>query len=120
SEVVKHALYDVHLPNRITRDPENVGLLKVRGKGRKERTLPLNYKVCRALRQWLKARPSVDTSALFVTKFGKAIGPRAVQNVVTKHLVEAGIQDASVHTLPHSFATHHVAKGTDLRTLQEA
>ena len=41
------------------------------------------------------------------------------QQVVKKHLAEAGIKGASVHTLRHTFATHHVAQGTSLRTVQE-
>ena len=59
------------------------------------------------------------TSALFVTKFGQPIGPRAIQQLVRKHMAEVGISGASVHTLRHTFATHHVAQGTSLRTVQE-
>ena len=47
------------------------------------------------------------------------MGPRAIQHLVRKHMGEAGIKGASVHTLRHTFATHHVASGTSLRTVQE-
>lgn len=47
------------------------------------------------------------------------MGPRAVQEVVRKYLTETGIGGASVHTLRHTFATHHVAQGISLRTVQE-
>ena len=57
---------------------------------------------------------------LFVSKFKEGLGERAIQRVVEKHLQAAGIEDASVHALRHTFATHHVRKGTNLRVVQEA
>jgi len=120
SELAKLTLHDVELPRRITRDSDNMGVLLVKGKGGKERTIPLNYKACRALKAYLKIRPKVDHGGLFVTKFGTAMGSRSFQYTVKKYLNEAGIKGASVHTLRHTFATHHVAKGTDLRAVQEA
>ena len=120
SELAKLSLDDVELPARISRDPDNTGRLHVVGKGSKSRTIPLNYKACKALKAWLKTRPDVDHNHHFVTKFLTPVSPRAFQYVVKKYLDEAGIKGASVHTLRHTFATHHVAKGTDLRTVQEA
>ena len=72
------------------------------------------------MKTWLKVRPNVDHDALFVTKFRLPMGRRAVYRAVKKYLAEAGIRDASVHTLRHTFGTHHVAQGTDLKTVQEA
>jgi integrase/recombinase XerD len=120
SEVARLTVEAVELPPRINRDPSNTGSISIRGKGRKSRTLPLNYKACRALKAWLSVRPSIPDPALFVTKFRAPLGPRAIQRVVKKYMDEAGIRHASVHTLRHSFATHHVAQGTSLRTIQEA
>lgn len=120
SEVARLSIYDVELPPRINRDPANTGSLFIQGKGRKQRTLPLNYKACRALKAWLAVRPNIPYPALFVTKFREPMGPRAIQRAVEKYLKEAGIAHASVHSLRHTFATHHVARGTDLRTVQEA
>ena len=120
SEVARLTTYDVELPLRINREPSNTGSLYIKGKGRKERVLPLNYKACRAIKAWLVVRPDISESALFVTKFREPMGARAIQRVVEKYLKEAGIHNASVHTLRHTFATHHVAKGTDLRAVQEA
>ena len=118
SELTRLELCDVELPGRITRDADTVGRLHILGKGRKDRWLPLNHKVCRALKTWLEVRPTA-TAALFVTKFGQPIGPRAVQQLVRRYLTEVGITGASVHTLRHTFATHHVAQGTSLRTVQD-
>jgi site-specific recombinase XerD len=119
AEVARLGLDDVELPVKITRSPDTMGRLHVLGKGRKDRWIPLNYKVCRALKIWLKMRPEVDHDALFVSKHRQSLGARSIQHVVKKYLREAGIKGASVHTLRHTFATHHVAQGTSLRTVQE-
>lgn len=119
SELAKLRLDDVDLPGRIGRDPEAMGRLHILGKGRKDRWIPLNYKACQAIRSWLNARPQVEHDALFVSKFRTAMGARSIQHVIEKYVREAGIKDASVHTLRHTFATHHVAMGTSLRTVQE-
>jgi site-specific recombinase XerD len=120
SELARLTLDDIDLPKRVSRDPKDTGTLFVHGKGRKERTISLNYKACKALKAWLKVRPNVDLNSLFVSKFLEPMSPRAYEYIVKKYLKEAGIKGASVHTLRHTFATHHVAKGTSLRTVQEA
>ena len=94
-----------------------MGRLHIVGKGRKARWIPLNHRVCRALRTWIDVRPS-DTQAFFTAKFGRPIGPRGIQRLVRKYLTEVGITRASVHTLRHTLATHHVSQGTSLRTVQ--
>lgn len=121
SELSRLTLQDLELPARIQGNPVSVGVLHVRaGKGPRDRYIALNYKACRALNAYLKIRPDVEDDRLFVSKFRKPLGPRAFQNIVKKYLNEAGIEDASVRTLRHTFATHHVARGTSLRTIQEA
>ena len=57
--------------------------------------------------------------ALFLSQFKQPMSIRAIQQRVQKYLDEAGIEGASVHTLRHTMATHHVARGTDLKTVQE-
>ena len=54
-----------------------------------------------------------------MSKFKEPMGTRSIQHVVEKCLAEAGLKGASVHTLSHTCATHHVAQGTSLRTGQE-
>ena len=118
SELARLQIDDVELPRRLGRDAATVGRLHILGKGRKERWIPLNCKACRALRTWLDVRKG-SGEALFLTKFGVGIGPRGIQHLVRAYMREAGIRGASVHTLRHTFATHHVAQGTSLRTVQE-
>jgi integrase/recombinase XerC len=57
---------------------------------------------------------------LFLTKFEKSLGTRSIRTIVGKYLKEAGIAGASTHALPHTFATHHVRKGTKLDVVRQA
>src|SRR5215213_9824080 len=118
SELARLTVSDLELPTKI--DREHTGAAHISGKGRKERTVTLNYKVCRALRNYLALRPKIDEEALFLTKFGLPIGPRSIENIITKYAAAAGIPDASPHTLRHTFATHHVRKGTSLASVRAA
>lgn len=121
SECAAITLGDLQLPARISRDADNVGSLRVHGKGRKERIVTLNYKACRALTAYLAVRPKIDDEdALFLTKFEKPLGTRSIRNIVAKYLAEAGIPGASTHALRHTFATHHVRKGTKLDVVRQA
>ena len=92
--------------------------MRVQRKGGKVERIPLNYKACQALAAYLKVRPKVEHDGLFITKFKTRMTTRSVEYMVTKYLVETGIHNASVHTLRHTMATHHVARGTDLKTVQ--
>ncbi|MDQ5853639.1 MAG: tyrosine-type recombinase/integrase, partial [Chloroflexota bacterium] len=78
-----------------------------------------NHKACKALAAYLKIRIDVGSPALFLSQFKQPMSTRAIQQRVDKYLSEAGIEGASVHTLRHTMATHHVARGTDLKTVQE-
>lgn len=121
SECAAITLGDLQLPARVSRDAGNVGSLRVHGKGRKERIVTLNYKACRALKAYLAVRPKIDDEdALFLTKFEKPLGTRSIRNIVAKYLAEAAIPGASTHALRHTFATHHVRKGTKLDVVRQA
>lgn len=102
SELAGLRLADLELPKRITKEPDNMGSVRIRRKGGKIETVSLNYKACQALAAWLKVRPMVDHDGLFGTKFKGAIKPRAIQYMVQKYLQEAGIEGASVHMMRHT------------------
>ncbi len=101
---------------------------KVRGKGRKERIVPVGDHAVLALRNYEAKRdellralgPKVDRGAVFVGRTGRRIGVRAVQKAVTAFLREID-EDAglTVHSLRHTFATHLLDAGADLRAVQE-
>jgi integrase/recombinase XerC len=102
--------------------------VKVRGKGRKERIIPVGDHATLALRNYEGKRdeltrhvgPAADRSAIFLTRSGKRIGVRAVQKAVTGFLNEIDEESGlSVHSLRHTFATHLLDAGADLRAVQE-
>lgn len=102
------------------------GLVRVRGKGRKERIVPLGSEALRALGAYLEAgRPRLlgrrpDVAALFLSRLGRCLSSRAVRDVVKRYGRDALPGRAvSPHTLRHSFATHLLDNGADLRAVQE-
>jgi integrase/recombinase XerC len=120
SEVARLHVNHLSLPTKISKEPGYVGSVTMLGKGRKQRSVTLNYKACRAIKNYLVVREDGEDTHLFLTKFKKGIGPRGIEKMVEKYLKEAGIQSASVHTLRHTFATHTIKKETKLEVVRQA
>ena len=101
-------------------------VVRVRGKGRKERLAPVGSFAVRALRRWLRVRtlsprePAGPDAPVFVNRFGRRLTTRSVARMLDKHLRQAGLDHRTTpHTLRHSFATHLLDRGADIRSVQE-
>ncbi|WP_146577393.1 tyrosine recombinase XerC [Neorhodopirellula pilleata] len=103
------------------------GITRVRGKGRKERISPLGSYAIEAIRAYA-ARRCRSTEAeklgqaapVFVNRFGNILTTRSVGRMLDKYIAETGLDSrTSPHTLRHSFATHLLDRGADIRSVQE-
>lgn len=97
------------------------GIVKVFGKGSKERLCPIGEKALQAIRRYLDHRPNVkEDKALFLNRRGRRLTARSVRRVLDKALQRASLnRHVSPHALRHSFATHLLDRGADLRSVQE-
>ncbi len=96
-------------------------LIRIRGKGRKERIVPVGNKALNAIDAYLRQRTTGgEQAAIFIGPSGKRLTARTVQRILENYRKKLGLMSkASPHTLRHSFATHLLESGADLRSLQE-
>ena len=103
------------------------GEVKVRqGKGRKDRIVPIGRKAIAAVAAyvphrtaWLAGAARPDGAALFINPRGRRLEPRAVRRLLRARELATGVRPVSPHALRHSFATHLLGEGADLRSIQE-
>jgi tyrosine recombinase XerC len=99
------------------------GVIKVYGKGKKERIVPIGDRALQSIRDYIKKRrasKTKDPGALFFNKNGGRLTDRSIRRIINKYILKTSIQQKiSPHTLRHSFATHLLDHGADLRSVQE-
>ena len=111
SEVGAIRLEDVNLENQA---------LLVRGKGAKQRMVPLMPQTAEAIRNYLATRPDVDQPYLFLSPQGQRLANDFLNRTLRRILARAGLgKRITPHMLRHTFATHLVRNGVDVRTVQE-
>ncbi len=96
--------------------------IRIRGKGKKQRYAMLGKPAVESLEQYImfKTSKGFNAEAVFVNKHRKRISDRSIRRILDKFLLRAEIHSpCSPHTLRHSFATHLMRRGADLRTVQE-
>lgn len=108
---------------RISSIYKDDGFIRIIGKGNKERIVPIGQMAADALDAWFEARPEPAKGcedAVFLNRFGKPLSRVSMFNMVKTQAMLAGVtKEISPHTFRHSFATHLIENGADLRVVQE-
>ena len=102
----------------------NKALLRITGKGNKQRIVPVGSQALKAIREYLKVRPDFTSenspNNLFLTRSGKAFNSKQLDIILRAYFeLIAQAKGYTPHTLRHSFATHMLSRGADLRAIQE-
>ncbi len=95
-------------------------MLRVKGKGGKERVVPFGKKAQEAIKEYLKEVPFEEIKYIFLNKNGTKLTSRSIHRIVVKYAIKIlNSKDISPHSFRHTFATHLLQEGADLRFIQE-
>ncbi len=112
SELVNLKMEDIDFTNKM--------LIVRQGKGKRDRTIPLEAQAVEALKKYLSTRNGQESEYIFLAKNGSSLDVRTIRYMVKKYMLKAGInKKASVHTLRHTFGTHKVDMGMTIPNLRE-
>lgn len=108
------------LANLAISDVQDTQLHIAAQEGHEERVVPLNRAAKEALDNWMKTRnPQAKSSALFITKTGRPLLIRNIRTAIDRYFKVAGIEDAKVNDLRHTFIAHHLMAGSPLTTISK-
>jgi integrase/recombinase XerC len=94
-------------------------LLLVRGKGKKERIIPITENAACWIERYLSKRPPTPSDALFLNRFGGNLSPRSIDRMFVSYLKKSGLAETiTPHIIRHSIATHWLEQGMDVKTIQ--
>lgn len=120
SELTQLTIQDVELPTNIFPENENVGYLHVAGgKSKKARVIPLNFKVCIALRNYFSQNKMSLGQGLFINKDEENLSARGIEKIVRKYMLQINLTNASVQSLRHTFGVHHIIAGSTPKMVKE-
>ncbi|MGC8977476.1 MAG: tyrosine recombinase XerC, partial [Candidatus Ratteibacteria bacterium] len=95
-------------------------LIKVKGKGKKERMVPVGKIALNCLIEYIEKRPNKKEEFVFLNKYGGRLTERSIERIIKKYSLIQGInKKVTPHTFRHTFATHLLDRGADLRFVQE-
>ncbi len=114
-ELTRINIYDIDMDS---------GYIKIKGKGNKERIVPVGKTACNFIRKYLaEIRPELlntpKEQALFLSYSGNRITKYGISHTLGKHFIKAGLKGFSIHSIRHFFATHLLQQGCGLKYIQE-
>jgi integrase/recombinase XerD len=120
SELIALKVDDIDIEPIKEYSAKQTGYMRIlESRGKPERSIPLNTKACDALSRYRDERRHSDITIFFLNRFGEPMQERGIQKMLRKYLKIAKIGNAGIQTLRHTFGAHHIAKGTELKTVQE-
>lgn len=120
SEITRLTINDIDLGKLDGAGNKQLGFIRVLAKRtKKERMIPSDGETNAALEDYLEVRGNAENNILFLNRFSKPISDRGIQKILRKYLKLAGIGNASVHTLRHTFGANNLAKGISPKILKD-
>ncbi len=120
SELTRLTLNDLEITDKADKKGNKIEYVRIISSQRtKSRMIPVDFKAGIAIGNYLSIRGKTSLSNLFLNRLGERLGEREVEKIIEKYLKLAGIADASVNSLRHTFGTFQAVKGTSKKVIQK-